>query len=561
MKDMSLRALLSLGFGTILALLLFVGGYAIVSEQSMTEDIDDLANRRLPATVGYGMLNVERLRIRSQTREVLNLRFPAEQTTAVLNDVTKARAASWATVEQRLAEVDKLPRISADAQRQHDTMLSQYKEWRQHYVGLDATITAMIETSKAEDFNGFAEAHERYGRQYEAMLPVSRALGITLDEINAAQVARANSDAAAASADGARALAITMVLMAVGLVLGGVTGLMIYRAVMNQVGGEPAYANRLLRQVANGDLTVDIALRASDRSSMLFALREMVNQLKGLVGIISDNANHIAAASEQLSAASDSIASASDEQSQAATSMAASVEEMTVSINHVSNSATDADRMAKQSGEAARSGSDAIRNVVADINRIAREVSEATQSIEELGEHSREIASVVTIIRELADQTNLLALNAAIEAARAGDQGRGFAVVADEVRKLAERTSSSTDQIARIVSEIHSGTERAVQTMRRQSENVRSSVEVSDRAGKAIEDINSGSREVVSAVEEISQALVEQSTASTEIARNVEQIATMSENNSGAVREAAGAARDLSARAAELQAAVGRFRL
>ncbi len=415
MKDMSLRALLTLGFGTILALLLFVGGYAIVSERSMTADIDDLANRRLPATVGYGMLNIERMRIRSQTLEVLNLRFPAEQTTAVLNDVAKARADSWEAVEQRLGEVDKLPRVSAEAQRQHDTMLAQYKEWRQHYVGLDATIAGMTEASKAEDFNRFAELHAQYGRQYEAMLPVSRTLGATLDEINAAQVERANSDAARAAADGARALAITVVLMAAGLVLGAVTGFMIYRAVMNQVGGEPAYANKLLRQVASGDLTVDIALRASDRSSMLFALREMVNQLKGLVGIISDNANHIAAASEQLSAASDSIASASDEQSQSATSMAASVEEMTVSINHVSNSATDADRMAKQSGEAARSGSDAIRNVVADINRIAREVAEATESIEELGVHSREISSVVTIIRELADQTNLLALNAAIE--------------------------------------------------------------------------------------------------------------------------------------------------
>ena len=561
MKHLTLRSLLMIGFGLLLGQFAVIGGLSIYSTSNLSDTISDLVVRRLPNLSNFSKLESSVYMIRSLALFVFKEETASPESTKHLNEIIDSRKKYWASLNESMQKVEAIPRVKRETQELHTKLVAALEEYRKANAPLDSALQKLASAAASGDSTRFSRARDEYAEVFERALAPSVKLRETVGEVIQMQASLGESEGHVSIEQSKTYTALITALLIGGVLCGIFIGFIILRAVLRQIGGEPAYIQSIMQSVSNADLSVKVDLRPGDTDSALHAISVTIAKLRDIVDIISSNASKIATASEDLSATSEKIAGASESQSQSAASMAAAVEQMTVSINHVSGSANDANKMAQQSGEAAREGADTIRSVVADISRVAHDIGEAAKSVEELGEQSREIASVVNIIKEVADQTNLLALNAAIEAARAGEQGRGFAVVADEVRKLAERTSASTEDIARIVGLIGNGTTHAVQTMRQQSEGVKTSVELSERAGTIIGKINDASGSVLNAVSEISLALSEQTSASTEIAKSVEHIASMSEDNTAAVREVVQATHALSSRAAQLQETVNRFKL
>ena len=356
----------------------------------------------------------------------------------------------------------------------------------------------------------------------------------------------------------------TLKVIAAALGLTVLLVLFVYIAVRSSVTTPLEKLAGNLSQIAEGegDLTKRLEVVGKDEISKTSeSFNAFMKKLQSVVDEVKRSAENVLATSRQLAVASQQVTASSEQQSESTASMAAAIEQITVSINHVSDNSSNAQAMAMEAENQSGQGATAVQKAVGEMNKIADSVGRSTQVIRDLGDKSNQISGIVKVIKEIADQTNLLALNAAIEAARAGEQGRGFAVVADEVRKLAERTSTSTQEIANMIEAIQHCTHSAVEGMEQSSSQVQQGVEMAAQASETMARIEASTRQVQDVVREISDALREQSSASTQLAQNVEKIAQMTDENGASAKESSQAANGLETMAMTLKVSVDRFRV
>jgi methyl-accepting chemotaxis protein len=237
------------------------------------------------------------------------------------------------------------------------------------------------------------------------------------------------------------------------------------------------------------------------------------------------------------------------------------MEEMSRTVTDNAHSATQTANVARNSGEVATTGGKVVEQTISKMKEIAAVVEMSADNIAKLGESSKKIGNIISVIDDIADQTNLLSLNAAIEAARAGEQGRGFAVVADSVGKLAISTASATKEIADMIKGIQVDTEAAVKAMEKGTIEVQSGIELADNAGKSIEDILKGINELLDMVNQIAAASEQQSATSEQISKNVSSISKVTADSARNVEDVASTANELARMTEMLTSLVSQFKI
>jgi methyl-accepting chemotaxis protein len=453
-----------------------------------------------------------------------------------------------------------------------DNAIAKLKEYAAHYnLGYDATRINELDAGltslkaleeKVEQLNesktaqGTAQAYDTFQNQ---ILPLEKAMYSLSGDLAQSQMTQANDEIVQLQHANNATLYTLWIATILGAIIGGFISIYLARRITKSIDLVAERANA----IAAGDLTGE-ALDVTSRDqigTLAQAMQQMQTNLGSIIGTVVHTAGSLTGSAASMRTASDQIHRRIDQQSQQTQQAATAMQEMSASIAEVSRHTQSAAETARNAAETARDGGTIVKQVLGNMHSIATAVSETSSTVTLLGDDSRKISQIVTVIDEIARKTNLLALNAAIEAARAGDQGRGFAVVAGEVRRLAESTAQATGEIASMIQGIQDRTRTAIASMESGTGTVQEGVTTTTQAGEALERIIGMAERVDRMITQIAIAASQQAAAADQSSSSLDSIHSLSHENLTEMATTAAGIESLRTTAVTLEQQVDRFNI
>ncbi|MCH8179846.1 MAG: MCP four helix bundle domain-containing protein [Proteobacteria bacterium] len=514
LSKLPVGARLGLGFLLLIAAGLCVaifGRYRLVS-----------VNDQVATLVEQHMVRVEEL---YEVKENLNLVARAVRNIALMDDKVAMQAEQERIKKARARNSELMKSLDGSLKGdQERALLAQIQRLR-------GTYGDTIDQSIALGMNGqAAEAREVLIKENR---PVQSRYFEVLEALIDLQKKAMNDTAQEVRDSSASASVLMLGIAGVAAVVGGLMAWSLTHSITHQLGGEPDYASNVAREIAAGNLAVEVKVAPGDKDSLLAAMRVMRDSLADVVTRVRQGSESVATASAQIATGNHDLSGRTEEQASALEETAASMEQLGSTVAHNADNARQANQLAQSASSVAEQGGDVVAQVVS--------------TMRDINTSSQKIADIIGVIDGIAFQTNILALNAAVEAARAGEQGRGFAVVASEVRSLAGRSAEAAKEIKTLITD--------------SVERVEQGSMLVDKAGSTMHEVVTSIRRVTDIMSEITAASIEQSTGVSQVGEAVTQMDQTTQQNAALVEEMAAAASSLQHQAQDLVQSVNVFKL
>ncbi|MEX3937595.1 methyl-accepting chemotaxis protein [Paraburkholderia phymatum] len=514
LKNLKVVSQLVLGFAAVIVLMVGLGVFCLIEMSGENARVAEFRDNWLPS-VRSSLQMQAGLR---QTR-INEYRAASSQSPASIQEAEARIDAGLAEYRSAAAEYEKL--VSEPDEK---TAYANIQTLMPQYVDLDRQVRALAREGKATE--AMALLTGRSSTVRDALEKDVR----TIVEVNVAGAAR-EGEAASNAYSRTIALAIGLIIAAAIVALG--VALFIARGLARQLGGEPRNAASLAGEIAGGNLRIGVPLKVGDRSSLMFSLGTMKDQLTVIVQGIKTSSESISVAAGEIAQGNTDLSQRTEEQAASLEETASSMQELTATVRQNADNAKQATVLATTASAIAQRGGEVVGRVVETMHGIS--------------DSSSKITEIIGVIEGIAFQTNILALNAAVEAARAGEQGRGFAVVAGEVRTLAQRSATAAKEIKELIGESVTRVEAGSRLV--------------EEAGGTIREIVQSVKRVTDIMGEISSASEEQSTGIEQVNQAVTQMDEVTQQNAALVEEASAAAQSMAQQAQVLREAVAVFQV
>ena len=596
--EMKVSTRLALAFGLVLALLVGVISLGVVRMAQVNDGLRIITDENMvEMTHANGMRSAAAevsIKLRNMMLDTDDDKLKSDQ--AALHKAFASFEASSSALEKKFAAV---ATTSPDAR---ETLATVKKEWLELQPLFDRTEGLVIAHKKQDAFNYYMQ--ESNASQKNA------SMRDTLDQLAALEQKLSDEQTAKAldTYNTARTMMLGLGLAAVVVAI--VAAVLVTRSLIRQLGGEPSYAAQVLQTVAAGDLSVSVALRKGDDTSMLFAVGSMIEKLKH---VVAGQQQVVAAANRGEFGARIDLAGLNGFQkelgeglNQLAQTTGSSVDDvirvmkalsegdLTQTIEktyqgafsemkeYANGTVLKLSAIISEVNSAADALAGASGQVSSTSQALSQAASEQASGVEETSASLEQMTASIAQNTDNAKVTDTMAAKAAKEADEGGEAVKATVTAMKQIAKKiviiddiayqtnllalnaaieAARAGEHGKGFAVVAAEVRKLAERSQVAAQEISTVASGSVELAEKAGTLLAEIVPSIRKTSDLVQEISAASQEQSAGVGQINGAVAQLSQTTQQNASASEELAATAEEMSGQAEQLQQSMAFFKI